>query len=596
MIKKFGFSPVLLVFILLTWLVSCSYAPSSEAGNNTNTGVHNASTVTRAAAAVNLTGIQQIIDGFGAATVWNGQLSDAEMDASFGNGTGQMGLTICRIRFDPSGPGGADNDEISNSIKAKARGAVILASVWSPPASMKDNTNTIGGSLNASSYAAYAAWLSNEKSSFGNIDIVSIQNEPNISVNYESCNWTAAQLQTFCQNNAQNIGGSVMMPEAYNFDVNYSDPTLNNSTSASHIAYIGGHVYGASPFNYTNAISKGKKVWMTEHYYDPDDIGTCMTMAKEINDCMDDNMNAYVWWYLKQPNCNLINSGGGFNKKGYIMAQYSKFVRPGYQRVDATYNPSTGVYISAYKGSKVVIVAVNQGSSSVSQDFTFQNGTVTNLTRYTTSGSKSLNNDGTVTVTNNSFTAVLDAQSVTTFVETGSAVSSSSVSLSSSAVSSSRSSTASSAASSSRSSAASSVVSSSRSSAVSSVMSSSSSSSASVASSTASSAGGGYAVNYTVNNDWGAGATVSVTIKNNTAAAVNGWTLVWTFAGNQTITQIWNAADTQSGATVTVKNMSYNNVIGANGGTQGFGFNLSYSSANAKPVAFTLNGTSCTLY
>jgi len=430
MIRKFTlFTAILLLIVLLAVFVSCSSFQSSEVSNNNKSP--DAGTASRAnTVAVNLTGLQQIIDGFGAATVWNGQLSDAEMDVAFGNGNGQLGLTICRVRFDPNG---YDTDEISNSTKAKARGATILASVWSPPASMKDNNSTVGGYLKTSSYADYAAWLSNERVKFGNIDIVSIQNEPNISVTYESCNWTPTQLQTFCQNNAQNIGGSVMMPEAYNFDVNYSDPTLNNSTSASHIAYIGGHIYGASPFYYTNAINKGKKVWMTEHYYDPDDIGTCMNMAKEINDCMVNNMNAYVWWYLKQPACNLINSGGSINKKGYIIAQYSKFIRPGYQRVDSTYNPVSGVYITAYKGeNKVVIVAVNQGTSSVNLDFGFQNGTVSSLTRYTTSGSKNLNNDGTISVTNNLFTAALEAQSITTFVGNISASSSSSsISLSS---------------------------------------------------------------------------------------------------------------------------------------------------------------------
>ncbi len=146
------------------------------------------------------------------------------------------------------------------------------------------------------------------------------------------------------------------------------------------------------------------------------------------------------------------------------------------------------------------------------------------------------------------------------------------------------------AASSSRSSAASSVASSAA------VSSSRSSVASSAAASSTAASSGGYAVNYTVNNDWGAGATCTVTVKNNSATAVNGWTLVWTFAGNQTLTQIWNATYTASGATVTVKNASYNNVIGANGGTQAFGFNLSYSGSNAKPTAFTLNGTACSLY
>ncbi len=178
---------------------------------------------------------------------------------------------------------------------------------------------------------------------------------------------------------------------------------------------------------------------------------------------------------------------------------------------------------------------------------------------------------------------------------------------SSAAVSSSRSSAASSAAvSSSRSSAASSTaVSSSRASSVTSSAASSaavsssravSSAASSVAVSSTAASSGGYAVNYAVNNDWGAGATVTVTIKNNSTTAVNGWTLVWTYAGNQAITQIWNATQTSSGETITVNSLSYSGTIGANGGTQSFGFNLSYSGTNAKPAAFTLNGTACSLY
>jgi hypothetical protein len=43
----------------------------------------------------------------------------------------------------------------------------------------------------------------------------------------------------------------------------------------------------------------------------------------------------------------------------------------------------------------------------------------------------------------------------------------------------------------------------------------------------------GCSVSYS-QNDWGSGATVSITIKNNGAAAINGWTLAWNFTGNQT--------------------------------------------------------------
>ncbi len=104
---------------------------------------------------------------------------------------------------------------------------------------------------------------------------------------------------------------------------------------------------------------------------------------------------------------------------------------------------------------------------------------------------------------------------------------------------------------------------------------------------------GNYEVVYTIQNDWGSGATVNVTITNNTTAAVNGWILAWTFPGNQTITNLWNGTFTQSGTSVSVKNASYNTTIPANGGSLNFGFNLNYSGANAKPASFTLNGIAC---
>lgn len=102
----------------------------------------------------------------------------------------------------------------------------------------------------------------------------------------------------------------------------------------------------------------------------------------------------------------------------------------------------------------------------------------------------------------------------------------------------------------------------------------------------------GCSVSYT-QNDWGSGATVSVTIKNNGTAAINGWTLEWSFSGNQKITNIWNGGYTQNGAAVSVKNVSHNGTIAAGGGTASFGFNLSYSGSNPIPVKFTLNGNPC---
>ncbi|HYH05282.1 MAG TPA: cellulose binding domain-containing protein, partial [Bacillota bacterium] len=103
----------------------------------------------------------------------------------------------------------------------------------------------------------------------------------------------------------------------------------------------------------------------------------------------------------------------------------------------------------------------------------------------------------------------------------------------------------------------------------------------------------GITVSYVIQTDWGSGATVNVTIKNNGTTAVNGWTLAWNFSGNQTISNLWNGVLSQSGTTVTVKNASYNAIVAANGGTVSFGFNLNYSGKYAKPGEFTLNDKAC---
>jgi endoglucanase len=100
-------------------------------------------------------------------------------------------------------------------------------------------------------------------------------------------------------------------------------------------------------------------------------------------------------------------------------------------------------------------------------------------------------------------------------------------------------------------------------------------------------------VSYVKQNDWGNGATVNVTIRNNGSSAVNGWTLTWTFPGNQQISNMWNGTFTQSGASVSVNNLGYNATIGASGGTVSFGFNITYSGSNTAPTGFRLNGTLC---
>ncbi|HEV2344854.1 MAG TPA: cellulose binding domain-containing protein [Actinocrinis sp.] len=102
---------------------------------------------------------------------------------------------------------------------------------------------------------------------------------------------------------------------------------------------------------------------------------------------------------------------------------------------------------------------------------------------------------------------------------------------------------------------------------------------------------GGCTVTYTPNS-WTGGFTANVTIANNGTSGWTSWTVKWSFPGDQKITSAWNAQVTQSGSAVTAVNMGYNGSVPVGGSTT-FGFQGTWSSSNASPTAFTVNGAAC---
>jgi predicted MFS family arabinose efflux permease len=100
-------------------------------------------------------------------------------------------------------------------------------------------------------------------------------------------------------------------------------------------------------------------------------------------------------------------------------------------------------------------------------------------------------------------------------------------------------------------------------------------------------------VGYTVTTQWNTGFGTAITIQNTGTAAVNGWNLTWTWAGNQQITQSWNSNYSQTGANAKLTNASYNAAIASGATLTGIGFNGSYSGTNTAPSTFYLNGTLC---
>jgi predicted carbohydrate-binding protein with CBM5 and CBM33 domain len=80
----------------------------------------------------------------------------------------------------------------------------------------------------------------------------------------------------------------------------------------------------------------------------------------------------------------------------------------------------------------------------------------------------------------------------------------------------------------------------------------------------------GCTATYAVASSWGGGFQGNVTVKAG-SAAISKWTVRWTFAGNESITQIWNGTLSAAGTLQTVTNLNYNGALSA-GGTTSFGF------------------------
>jgi len=375
---------------------------------------------------VNFGSAAQTIQGFGGATAWLPQLTTAQANALFSNGSAaQLGLSILRVRIDPAGSGNWST-ELANAQAARARGASVIATPWTPPASMKSNNNVVGGTLNTGSYAAFASYLESFVNFFASSGVplaaISMQNEPDANVTYESCSWTGATMDKWVAGNSSVLTVKLIMPESESFTTSFSDPALNDPNAVGHIGIVGGHIYGVTPQPYPNAVNKGKQVWMTEHYIANNGIAGAMQVAREINDSMSvANYNAYVWWWVEDwPaesfSFGLIDANANVKPTGAAMGQYSKFIRPGYVRFNSTYNPSPNVFVTAYAGSNHhVIVAINTGATAVNQPFTIQGATVTSLTPTRTSSSQNLAQLGAVAVSNNAFTYSLPGQSITTF-------------------------------------------------------------------------------------------------------------------------------------------------------------------------------------
>ncbi len=461
----------------------------------------------------------------------------------------------------------------------------FMANPWSPPAWMKTNGSMIGvangqtGTLISSDYGPLAQYFVKFIQAYQaqGIPIYAItpQNEPlYVPPDYPGMSWAASDESSFIKNNlAPALASASLHPKILGYDhdwsgQSYAQTLLSDPTTNSDLAGIAWHCYNGSP----SAMSTVHSQYPNKEMYETEcATGISITHISTIDLLMQSVQNwsrsVELWNIALDPNhgphtggctdCNGVvtidqNTGNvTYSNDYYLLGQFSKFVAPGAYHVSASTPSSGSISDVAFKnpdGSDVV-VANNSGSSSS----TFN-----------------VNWDG-----KQSFSYTLPAGATVSFVWSGSSTATPTPGATSTPVptitpTSTPSPTPKPTA----------------------TATSTPTPSPTPQATATPSSGATCKASYVVQNQWPGGFTANITLTNSGPTALNGWTLKFTFSGNQQVQQGWNASWSQSGSNVTAQNMSWNPSIASNAFVS-VGFNGSWSGSNSPPTGFSLNGATC---
>jgi glucuronoarabinoxylan endo-1,4-beta-xylanase len=414
----------------------------------------------------------QTIDGFGGAGAFYQNYLDGLQEPARTQVANllftDLGTSIYRLRvwtgIEPSNGtfdfNNTDPDQVWTATQAKDRGVTqFMASVWTPPAWMKSNgQETNGGYLNRSMYQAFANYLAayvKGYQQYHNITIsyISIQNEPEENTTYQSCLYNATQMRdvvkvvgaTFA---AENITTKIVIPEtAVLSDApDYISTIMADPNASKYVDVFASHIYDIPFFDPDAGISSlqtvaglgtqyNEPIWQTEYSYlqtsGANTFQEALCTAEQIHNVLTyENGSAYLVWALFWTNDGTgqglitIPSDGAstytVTPKFYAAKQYFKFIRPGSKRIEAACN-NPDILASAYMNEangNVTIVAINNGSSSITTTFNLKNVSSNSFKQYQTSASENCAYIGNILVRNNSFNVNLPAESVTTFIST----------------------------------------------------------------------------------------------------------------------------------------------------------------------------------
>ena len=385
----------------------------------------------------------QVIRGFGGINhpEWTGQdMTAAQRQTAFGNGTNELGLTVLRVFVNPDS--NQWNKAVPTAQFASKMGAYVFASPWEPPSNLAESGGSNGKlHLPKSNYGAYAKHLNDFGTYMKNngVDLysISVQNEPDYASEWTY--WSTDETVDFIANYGDQITSTrLMSPESFQYaplnaswvpdgGKKFYQKIMANSKAFANCDVFGTHMYGTQRnwMDYPELENCGKEIWMTEVYVPNSEANSAnrwpeaLQVSENIHNALVvGNMSAYTWWYIRR-SYGLMDESGVITKRGYNMAQYSKWVRPGDKRIEVTEQPADNVLVSAYKNdnNQITIVAINKGSETYTQSFSIASGEkIVDVDRYRTSANENLaltenlENDG------SGFFASLPAESVSTFV------------------------------------------------------------------------------------------------------------------------------------------------------------------------------------
>jgi O-glycosyl hydrolase len=495
-------------------------------------------------------------------------------------------------------------------------------------------------------YANYLVQYAKDYAAAGDpLTYVGPENEANLSTSYDSMQMSPAQTASFLDVLGPTLAASGLSTQAeccategWDYAQQYAAAIEADATANSYTPLFTSHGYTEAPDSALSGWTKPawETEWSTFETWDPAwDDGTDasgMSWAQNIyNGLANASLGAFLyWWGSTTPSENGDNeglleiNGSTVTAAGrlWAFANYSDFVRPGAVRIGATSSDSN-LLLTAFKNTNgtVAIVAVNQNASADPVTFSLTGTGVANgavATPYVSDASSDVAAQPGIAVSGGAFSSTLPARSVVTFdipatsTTTGNTVTVTNPGSQTAVVG-----------------AAASLPIKASDSAAGQTLSYSAtglpaglsiSSSTGVISGTPTTAGtstvtvtatdttgasgsatfawavtgpaGACTVTYSTVSQWTGGFVANVTVANPGSSPVSGWTLAFTFPGDQKITNAWNGVATQSGESVSIANESYNATIAA-GGSTSLGFQGTFSASDAAPTSFSLNGTPC---